>query len=188
MKNLSKFVAVALIALSTACAQTQEETAAAAPAPTVEETNTEESSADNENAEPVEASTDETTPAAASSSKPKLDLPTQCLQPRIAGRCKARFSVFGFDPLKGKCVPYFYGGCEGSKTLPLKPATKHVIHPRTRLLKNNERVESLTVDGDIGARTLPPFAFQDRRIAKEEQRDPSARLSALGTDRTTGHR
>ena len=119
MKNLSKFVAVALIALSTACAQTQEETAAAAPAPTVEETNTEESSADNENAEPAEAVTDaapdKTKPRAASSSKPKLDLPTQCLQPRIAGRCKARFSVFGFDPLKGKCVPYFYGGCEGSE-------------------------------------------------------------------------
>ena len=35
----------------------------------------------------------------------------------------------------------------------------------------NERVESLTVDGDIrSARTLPPFAFQDRRIAQEEQR------------------
>ena len=119
MKNLSKFVAVALISLSIACAQNQEETAAAAPAPTVEEPNTEESSADNENAEPAEAVTDaapdKTTPAAASSSKPKLDLPTQCLQPRIAGRCKARFSVFGFDPLKGKCVPYFYGGCEGSE-------------------------------------------------------------------------
>ena len=116
MKNLSKFVAVALIALSIACAQTQEETAAAAPAPTVEEPNTEESSADNEDAEAAtDAAPDKTTPAAASSSKPKLDLPTQCLQPRIAGRCKARFSVFGFDPLKGKCVPYFYGGCEGSE-------------------------------------------------------------------------
>ena len=138
MKNLSKFVAVALIALSTACAQTQEETAAAAPAPTVEETNTEESSADNENAEPVEASTDETTPAAASSSKPKLDLPTQCLQPRIAGRCKARFSVFGFDPLKGSVCRIFTAAAKEATTAstPWKPATKHVIHPRARLLKN----------------------------------------------------
>ena len=48
MRNLSKFVAVALIALSTACAlRLQEETAPAAPAPAAEETNTEESSADN---------------------------------------------------------------------------------------------------------------------------------------------
>ena len=121
MKNLSKFVAVALLTLSTACAQTQEETAAAAPAPAPEETTSEEvpTTADNETAETAEAVTDaapvETTPAAAPGTKPKLDLPTQCLQPRIAGRCKARFSVFGFDPLKGKCVPYFYGGCEGSE-------------------------------------------------------------------------
>ena len=119
MRNLSKFVAVALITLSTACAQTQEETAAAAPAPAAEETNTEETAGGSESTEQTEASTNtapvETTPTTASSSKPKLDLPTQCLQPRIAGRCKARFSVFGFDPLKGKCVPYFYGGCEGSE-------------------------------------------------------------------------
>ena len=120
MKNLSKFVAVALLTLSTACAQTQEETAAAAPAPAAEETTPEEvPAADNETAETAEAVAPaapvETTPPAASSAKPKLDLPTQCLQPRIAGRCKARFSVFGFDPLKGKCVPYFYGGCEGSE-------------------------------------------------------------------------
>ena len=119
MRNLSKFVAVALITLSTACAQTQEETAAAAPAPAAEETNTEETTNGGESTKQAEAITDtapvETTPTAASSAKPKLDLPTQCLQPRIAGRCKARFSVFGFDPLKGKCVPYFYGGCEGSE-------------------------------------------------------------------------
>jgi len=70
-------------------------------------------------ADDVEASPEVSEPvepaAEVSSAKPSLSSPKICLQPRTAGRCKARFAVFGFDPLKGACVQYFYGGCEGSE-------------------------------------------------------------------------
>ena len=82
-----------------------------------EETNTEETTNGSENASsrghyghrPSRDDTYERPPL-----KAQARLTHSMPSARIAGRCKARFSVFGFDPLKGKCVPYFYGGCEGS--------------------------------------------------------------------------
>lgn len=102
----------AIIALSLiGCAQSTEINPA--PEPTVA---TEAASEPNATMTPnespsTEAKAEEDSPAP---SKPSLGLPSRCLEPRTAGRCKARFAVFGFDPLKGQCVQYFYGGCEGS--------------------------------------------------------------------------
>ena len=118
MKNLSKMVIAALLTLSVACAQTQEESATPAPEPMTEEATPSEKGSGDANNDSTDAVSDAETSAAtatAAPTKPKLNLPGKCLQPRTAGRCKARFSVFGFDPLKGKCVQYFYGGCEGSE-------------------------------------------------------------------------
>ena len=139
MKNLSKFVAVALIALSTACAQTQEETAAAAPAPTVEETNTEESSADNENAEPAEAVTDETRhlqlPPRLS---PSSTYPLNVFSPELPDAVRHASVSLASTRSKVSVCPIFTAAAKEATTAstPSKPATKHVIHPRARLLKN----------------------------------------------------
>lgn len=59
-----------------------------------------------------------------------LPAPKICLEPRTVGRCKARFAVFGFDPLKGTCVQYFYGGCEGSENrFPTMEACNEACRP-----------------------------------------------------------
>ena len=114
---------IASIALFTfGCAQATEGTAAPEPVTdsaesTPEETKPVPASTSEDTDGAVDASTETTnaTPESKATTKPSIGDPTRCLQPRTAGRCKARFTVFGFDPLKGKCVQYFYGGCEGSE-------------------------------------------------------------------------
>jgi len=107
-----------MMALCTAgCAQTTTdaqgpEAVTDAPTPTVA-TASEETTSEEEVSPSLDAAA--SPEQATREGKPTLGLPTRCLEPRTAGRCKARFAVFGFDPLKGKCVQYFYGGCEGSE-------------------------------------------------------------------------
>ena len=139
MKNLSKFVAVALIALSTACAQTQEETAPAAPAPTVEETNTEESSADNENAEPVQRPLRTRRhlrlPPRQS---PSSTYPLNVFSPELPDAVRHASASLASTRSKASVCRTFTAAAKEATTasIPSKHATKPVIHPRTRLLKN----------------------------------------------------
>uniref|UniRef100_A0A8C9SHY4 Protein AMBP n=1 Tax=Scleropages formosus TaxID=113540 RepID=A0A8C9SHY4_SCLFO len=37
-----------------------------------------------------------------------------CRQPIVPGPCMARFPRWAFDAVKGKCMPFIYGGCKGN--------------------------------------------------------------------------
>ena len=106
LPTLSFIVSIALITFG--CAQSTEGTPAPEPV-----TDSSEESTEGTPAPATEAS--DASVESKVASKPSIGEPSRCLQPRTAGRCKARFTVFGFDPLKGQCVQYFYGGCEGSE-------------------------------------------------------------------------
>ncbi|KAL3864758.1 hypothetical protein ACJMK2_006414 [Sinanodonta woodiana] len=37
-----------------------------------------------------------------------------CLQPMVVGPCEALIRRYYFDQNMGKCLPFFYGGCQGN--------------------------------------------------------------------------
>jgi hypothetical protein len=37
-----------------------------------------------------------------------------CGMPLVSGPCQALFYVYGFDPMRGHCVRFVYGGCDGN--------------------------------------------------------------------------
>jgi hypothetical protein len=54
-------------------------------------------------------------PVASASAAPSVGpVAEACKAPITTGPCKAAFQVFGFDPKKGECVPFIYGGCKGN--------------------------------------------------------------------------
>jgi len=110
-------LSLTMVLCTLGCAQTTTEAQspeAAADAPTATPATASEEASPKEDVAPT-PDTASPTEQTTRTNKPTLELPARCLEPRTAGRCKARFAVFGFDPLKGKCVQYFYGGCEGSE-------------------------------------------------------------------------
>ena len=42
------------------------------------------------------------------------DLPPQCRLPLETGPCRALFMRFGFNPSRGACQQFTYGGCRGN--------------------------------------------------------------------------
>jgi hypothetical protein len=67
--------------------------------------------APTETAPEASASAPATSASAAPSAGPVAEA---CKAPITTGPCKAAFQVFGFDPKKGECVSFIYGGCKGN--------------------------------------------------------------------------
>ncbi|RCN40043.1 Kunitz/Bovine pancreatic trypsin inhibitor domain protein [Ancylostoma caninum] len=47
--------------------------------------------------------------------RPDLQSDKSCMLPIERGPCLAYMPRFGFDPSRGKCVEFVYGGCEGNR-------------------------------------------------------------------------